>query len=304
MYRVVLDMDPGIDDAIALLLALKSPKLDIAAITTVSGNVNLRKGTTNALRLLEAAGRQIPVYRGASRPARGHRLIRAETIHGRDGLGDAGLPHPRRDAEKIGAREMLVELLKSSKRKEITIVATGPLTNIALLVQSEPSLVKKLDGIFVMGGLYDPMMKGNVSEYSEFNFFSDPESADSVMSYSEKDCPKITAVGLDLTSDASCVVDGKSLAMIRAIGSRESDIARRILDWPVLNYAYFNLHDVFALFALTDPEIFTTEKCNVRVARSGNYRGRCTVTSGSGNVHICRKVNAMKFNQLVLDGLK
>lgn len=304
MYRVVLDMDPGIDDAIALLLALNSPKIDVAAISTVSGNVNVRKGTTNALRIVEAVAKKVPVYMGASHPAGGHNVIRAESIHGRDGLGDAGLAPPKGTAEKMGAREMLVSLLKSSKRKEITIVATGPLTNIAALTQNEPSLVKKLDRIFVMGGLYDPAIRGNVSEYSEFNFFSDPESADRAMRITGKDFPILTAVGLDVTSQPACVIDGKSLAMIRAIGSRTSDIAGKILDWPVLSYSYFNLHDVFALFALIHPEIFTTERCGIRVAHSGNFRGRCTVTSGSGNVHICRKVNVAKFNQLVLDGLR
>jgi inosine-uridine nucleoside N-ribohydrolase len=304
MYRVVLDMDPGIDDAIALLLALNSPKIDVAAITTVSGNVNVRKSTTNALRIVEAIAKKVPVYMGASHPAGSHDVIRAESIHGRDGLGDAGLASPKGTAEKVRAREMLVGLLKSSKRKEITIVATGPLTNIAALIQNEPSLVKKLDRIFVMGGLYDPAIRGNVSEYSEFNFFSDPESADRVMRIAGKDFPTITAVGLDVTSQPACVIDSKSLAMVRAIGSRCSDIAGKILEWPVLTYSNFNLHDVFALFALIHPEIFTTESCSIRVTHLGNFRGRCTVTSGSGNVHICRNVNAMKFNQLVLHGLR
>jgi inosine-uridine nucleoside N-ribohydrolase len=304
MYRVVLDMDPGIDDAIALLLALNSPKIDVAAITTVSGNVNVRKGTTNALRIVEALAKKVPVYMGANHPAASRHTIRAESIHGRDGLGDAGLGMPKTTAEKVRALDMLVSILKSSKRKEITIVSTGPLTNIASLIQKEPSLVKKLDRIFVMGGLYDPTMRGNVSEYSEFNFFSDPESADRVMRIAEKAFPAITAVGLDVTSHPSCVIDGKSLAMIRTIGSRNSDIAGKILDWPVSTYSNFTLHDVFALFALIHPGIFTTEICTVRVTHSGKFRGRCTVTSGSGNIHICRKVNAMKFNELVIDGLK
>lgn len=297
-------MDPGVDDAIALLLALNNPDLDIAAITTVSGNVSVQKGTANTLRLVDAVGRTVPVYMGASRPAGKQDVIRAESVHGRDGLGDAELPQGKRAAEKIGAPALLRQLLASSRRKEITILGTGPLTNVAQLIQSEPSLAKKLDRIFVMGGLYDPMIRGNVSEYSEFNFFSDAKSADIVMGGSQKGYPKVTAVGLELTSHPSCVVDGKSLAKIRAIGSKVGDIAGRVLNWPVLTYSYFNLHDVFALFALTHPEMFSTERCSVRVAHSGSFRGRCTVISGVGNVNICRKVNALKFNQMVLDGLK
>jgi inosine-uridine nucleoside N-ribohydrolase len=304
MHRVVLDMDPGIDDAIALLLALNDPGIEVAAIATVSGNVNLEKGTANALRILQSMSRRIPVYKGASRPAGGKSLVRAESVHGSDGLGDAGIDLPRRRAEKIRALQMMVELLESAKRKEISIVATGPLTNIAVLSEKEPSLIRRLDRIFVMGGLYDPSVRGNVSEYSEFNFFFDPESADKVMGTSVKQYPAITAAGLDVTSHPGCAVDGKSLKMIRSIGTRASDIASKILNWPVLTYSYFNLHDVFALFALTHPEIFVTERCSVRVAHDGNFRGRCNVASGKGNVSVCTKVNVPKFNQFVLDGLR
>ena len=302
--RVVLDMDPGIDDAVALLLALNNPKVEVSAITTVSGNVNLKKGTTNALRLVEALSRKVPVYMGASRPAHGKNPPRAESVHGRDGLGDAGLPMPRRSAEKVSAVDMMVDMLKSSKRKEISLVATGPLTNVAALAEREPTLIRKLDRIFVMGGLYDSAVRGNVTEYSEFNFFSDAESADNVLGMSGKEFPAITAAGLDVTSHAACVVDGRSLSMICGIESKAAVLACKMLKLPVLTYSYFNLHDVFALFALTNPEIFATESCSVRVAPSGNFRGRCTVTSGGGNVHICRKVNPIKFNQLVLDGLR
>ncbi len=302
MYRVVLDMDPGIDDAIALLLALNDPGVELAAITTVSGNVSLHKATLNALRIVEAASRRVPVFMGASRPAGGKKSIRAQSVHGSDGLGDAGLDQPTRGAEKIGAVDMLIGLLKSSKRKEISIVATGPLTNIATLVEKEPSLLGKVDRIFVMGGLYDPQAKGNVTEHAEFNFFSDAKSADRVMS--SKNIPLITAAGLEVTSHPSCRVDARALEKIHAFESRMSSLAHRILRWPVLTYSYFNLHDVFAFFALVHPEIFTTELCSVRVSHSGKYRGRCSVTSGGGNVLVCRRVVTTRFNQLVLEGLK
>jgi inosine-uridine nucleoside N-ribohydrolase len=256
------------------------------------------------LRLIEAADKNIPVYMGAEYPTGNLEPIRAESVHGTDGLGDAGIPGPKRVAENKRALEFFKELLESSKRKEITIVATGPLTNVAKLIQTAPSLAKNIDCIFVMGGLYDPTVRGNVTEYAEFNFFSDPKSADAVVGAVGKDCPRITAVGLEVTSLPSCVVDGKSLAMIRSIGSKLGEVAGKILNWPVLTYSYFNLHDVFALFALIHPQLFTTESCKVRVAHSGNFRGRCTVTSGGGSTVICRNVNAAKFNQLVLDGLR
>jgi inosine-uridine nucleoside N-ribohydrolase len=257
----------------------------------------------NALRILEAAGKEIPVYMGASRPAGSHAIVRAESMHGRDGLGNAGLARPKGKAEKTSALAFMIDLLKISRRKEVTIVATGPLTNIAQLARAEPSLFRNVAGIYVMGGLYNPKVRGNVSKHSEFNFFSDPFSADTVMGASARSFPQITAVGLEVTGLSSCAVDAKFLSMIRAAGSRTSDIAARILGWPVHTFSYFNLHDVFALFALMHPRIFATQKCMVNVAHSGNYRGRCTVKPGVGNVRICRQVDSGKFNRLVLDGL-
>lgn len=304
MKRVVLDMDPGIDDAIALLLAINSPVIEVAAVTTVSGNVSIRKGTKNALRVLEAMSTKVPVYMGASHPEKRRPLIRAEDFHGSDGLGEAALGETKIRAEKMRALDMFTELLKSSKRNEITIVATGPLTNIANLVAKEPSLVKKLDRILLMGGLYDPSVRGNVTEYSEFNFFSDAESADRVMRMSGNGCPDITAVGLELTSDPLCIIDKNALAKICEIGGKTSEIACKILRWPVRTHSYFNLHDVFALFALIHPEIFLTEACSIRVAHTGQFRGMCRVIAGEGKVHVCRKVDQLKFNQFVLDGLK
>src|ERR1044071_4077839 len=113
MKRVVLDMDPGVDDAMVLLLALNDPEVEVAGITTVSGNVSLRKGTTNALRLLQAVARNERVYMGASRSKTPGTIVRAESAHGDDGLGNCGLPLPRRRPEKTGAPEMMLELLKS-----------------------------------------------------------------------------------------------------------------------------------------------------------------------------------------------
>ncbi|HKU50661.1 MAG TPA: nucleoside hydrolase [Nitrososphaera sp.] len=312
-------MDPGIDDAVALLLALNSPKLEIAAITTVSGNVGVRKVTRNALRLVQSMSSPVPVYMGASRPAGlgSGRPTRAESIHGRDGLGNSHLPKPERSAEKLNAVEMMAELLKSSRRKEISVVATGPLTNLAMLIMNEPSLARKLGGIYVMGGLYDPAARGNVTKYAEFNFYSDAPSADLVMRFACKTGTPVVASGLELTSRAECAVDSKSLQAICAIGSSPSNIACRILRWPVRIHSFFNLHDVFALFAMLHPDIFTTEKCSISVVHSGRFRGRCKVVvaaphggknnnnnDNNNNIHVCKSVNTLKFNQLVLDGLR
>jgi len=303
--KVVLDMDPGVDDAIALLLALNNPELEVVAVTTVSGNVNVGKATSNALRIIEASGKYTSVYRGAGRPLNKRRHpIHAESLHGTDGLGNSHLTIPRLRAEKTEAVNMLIELLSTHKRNEISIVATGPLTNIAMLLENEPSAGQTLNRIFVMGGIYDALTRGNVTEHAEFNFYSDPEAAEIVMSTANKKPLTVVASGLDVTSSPACAIRNNELAMICSIKSRIADLACRILQYPVRTYSYFNLHDVFALFSLVHPEIFKMKRCGVRVSSSGNFSGRCVVASGKANVLVCKKVNHAKFNEFLLDGLR
>lgn len=298
--KVVLDMDPGVDDAVALLLALHNPHLEVLAVTTVSGNVSLRKATANALKIMQASGKHVPVYMGASRPLGGRRPVHAEGIHGSDGLGNSNLPAARQRPEKTGAVKMLADLIKTHRRKEVSMVATGPLTNVAMLFKSEPSLVARLDRIFVMGGVYDPSVEGNVTRYAEFNFYCDPEAADIVM----KDGRAIVSSGLDVTCDPACAVDAEMLAAISSAKSKSADLACRILQHPVSRYSQFNLHDVFALFSLLYPEIFKMERCSVRVDCS-KTRGRCIVTpSDRGNVLACKKVDSVRFKEHLVDGLR
>ena len=309
--KVVLDMDPGIDDAITLLLALNNPAVHVLAVTTVSGNVNVSKATLNALRVIEASGKYSPpVYKGAARPLN-KRLhpIHAESVHGTDGLGISNLPAPQLiRPQKTKAVDKLLELISTHKRGEISIVATGPLTNIAMLLQKEPSAANKLNKIFVMGGIYDNgLTNGNVTKYAEFNFYCDPEAAQIVMDSSHKKKPlTVVASGLDVTNSLECAVEKNALELICSIRTEISDIACRILQYPVHTFSYFNLYDVFALFSLVHPQIFKMDRCSVRVcSRLQKFRGRCTVACGrKGNVLICKEVNHTKFNEILFDGLK
>jgi inosine-uridine nucleoside N-ribohydrolase len=307
--KVVLDMDPGIDDAMALLLALNNSRLEILAVTTVSGNVNVDKATLNALKIIEAAGSacgQAPVYRGAGRPLNKRRhLVYSEDIHGKNGIGNVDpSPQLRAKEEKTSAVDKLVELLSSHKKKEISIVATGPLTNIAMLLQREPSAAKKLNQLYIMGGIYDNgLTKGNVTEHTEFNFFCDPEAAKIIMDNAERKGLSIIASGLDITSTSACAVRNDELGMICSIRSKIANIACKILQYPLRNYSFFNLHDVFALFSLLYQEIFRTQRCRVRVYTSGRHRGKCVVSYGKGNVQVNRQVDSVRFNKYLLDGL-
>jgi inosine-uridine nucleoside N-ribohydrolase len=296
MYmKVVLDIDPGIDDAIELLLALNNPDLEVLAVTTVSGNVSLRKATANALRIIEASGKSVLVYPGAPRPMK-RTAVHAGDMHGADGLGEIDLPLPARRPEKTHALDILSELSRTHRKKEINILATGPLTNIGSLFSKDPSLAKDLR-IFVMGGIYDQATKGNVSKYAEFNFYADPEAADIVMSSGVP----IVASGLDVTTVPDCTVGSEMFSRICSSKRPIGHLACRLLAYPMRKFGHFHLHDVFALFSLLHPEMFAMAKIGVRVDTK-RFRGRCMLTQG-GNVRVCKKVDHKMFSRHLLGGL-
>ncbi len=174
---VILDVDPGVDDALAILLALRSEELEVRALTVVNGNVPLNLGVENALKVLELAGRgDIPVYEGAERPLR-RDAVHAKAFHGETGLGEAVLPAP-----SISAHGDAVDFLRFALRAEpgaVTVIGLGPLTNLALAEQDDPGILQCANEIVVMGGaLQSP---GNVAPHSEFNFFVDPDAARAVI---------------------------------------------------------------------------------------------------------------------------
>ncbi len=174
---VILDTDPGVDDALALMLALRSPELDVLGICTVSGNVPVAVGTCNALKVLGLLKRlNVPVYQGADKPLK-RDPVYATAVHGEDGLGGAVLPNPEIKATD-GAVDFLIETI-SARPHEITLIAVGPLTNLALAEQHMPGILKKTKRIIVMGGaISEP---GNVTPTAEFNFFADPHAAQIVV---------------------------------------------------------------------------------------------------------------------------
>ncbi len=188
---VILDVDPGVDDALAILLALRSPEVDLTGITTVCGNVAIEQASTNVLRVLELMDRtDIPLYAGADRPLKGKQVY-AGYVHGKTGLGEASLPPPSATANS-DAVGYLVESI-SSRPQELTVVALGPLTNLALAEAREPGIFSKTRGVIIMGGaLFVP---GNVTPVAEFNFFVDPHAAHQVLQLDAN----LTLVPLDVT---------------------------------------------------------------------------------------------------------
>src|SRR3954447_2938806 len=189
---VIIDCDPGHDDAMALLLALASPELELSAVTTVAGNQTLEKVTANAIRVLDVVGADaIPVAAGADRPLI-HPAGVASDVHGESGLDGPDLPGPSREPEPIHAVELMARKLRERPH---TLIPVGPLTNVALLLAVHPELASRIERVVLMGGAYGI---GNVTPEAEFNLWCDPEAAHRVFSAGLD----VTLVGLDMTHQA------------------------------------------------------------------------------------------------------
>ena len=187
--NVIIDCDTGVDDALALLLALRSPSLNVLGITTVAGNVPLNKVVRNTLVVVEQSGNTVPVYQGANKALMGVSET-AEYAHGSDGLGDVGFPDPSLAKNSEHAVDYLVRTYKESE-EPIDLVTLGPLTNIAMALQREPGIGKRINSIVMMAGGID---SGNSTAAAEFNIWVDPEAADIVF---RSDIPKKTMVSLE-----------------------------------------------------------------------------------------------------------
>jgi purine nucleosidase len=217
MRRFLIDTDTASDDAVAILMALRHPDVRVEALTVVSGNVGLDQAVQNALYTVELCGADVPVHAGASKPMM-RSLDMADYVHGADGMGDCGLPlHGRTPTPGRGA-DVIVDTILSAPG-EITLVALGPLTNVALAVLRAPEIVDAVSRVVVMGGtgVHGP---GNVSAMAEYNFWADPEAAQIVV----RSGLPLELVGWDI-SIGSAVVDADRHARMAAIGTRYSEFA-------------------------------------------------------------------------------
>jgi purine nucleosidase len=213
-HRVIIDTDPGIDDAVAILLAMASPEIEILGLVTVAGNVSLATTTKNALKLCELGGRtDIPVFAGADRPLI-RRLETAEHIHGTTGMDGADLPEPKKRAETYSGIDWLINTLLHAEPKSITLVVLGPQTNIALALRHAPEIRAAIREVVVMGGATQAA-GGNVTPYAEFNIFVDPDAAAEVFG-----AVPVTLVSLDVARKV--IGSEKRLARLRANGNAPS----------------------------------------------------------------------------------
>jgi inosine/uridine nucleosidase len=272
--RIVVDTDPGIDDALALFFALAAPEVQLEAVTTVSGNVSVDLTTRNALAVLELAGRgAIPVARGADRP-----LIRpavyAEHVHGRNGVGDVALPEPQREPVALHAVETLIQTIQGAPG-EITLVALGPLTNLALAVRREPRIAEGVREVVIMGGAL--RVPGNVSPAAEFNIYADPHAAQIVF---HAGWP-IRLVSLDVTQQT--VMSREQFAALAATGHPVTRSIQAMTDFYFDEFAAprgvdsFSMHDPLCLAAAIHPDLIEWRRAIVDVELTGALTAGATV---------------------------
>ncbi|GAA3394724.1 nucleoside hydrolase [Cryptosporangium minutisporangium] len=269
---VILDVDTGVDDALALLLAVRSPSLDVRGVTCVAGNTGLEPVVANTLRVLDVAGAppDLPVAAGARRPLldpRLHTPQTAEHVHGADGLADLGLTDSSRALDPRPAVELLRDLLLGSD-VPITLVPLAPMTNIALLLRSYPEVRPKIEQIVLMGGAVNG---GNVTAAAEFNVFVDPEAAAIVF-----------GAGVPLTMYGLDVFYSVRVAEADAADMAASDVSSARLAGQLLRYRMAGrdsaeIGDAGAVAAVIAPEGLLTEALPVRVELDGQYTRGCTV---------------------------
>jgi inosine-uridine nucleoside N-ribohydrolase len=267
--RILIDCDPGHDDAIALLLALASPELDVVGVTTVAGNQTLEKTTANAIRVLDFAGRDdVPVAAGAERPLVRQAYV-AAYVHGETGLDGPDLPPPQRDALPMHAVELLAETIRQHDGA-VTLVPTGPLTNVALLLALHPDA--RPERIVLMGGA---IAEGNVTPAAEFNIWADPEAAERVFSSGID----TTMVGLDVTHKALFTkqheqrLEGRTGEMVRALLGFYGEFHRKQYGWEGSP-----IHDAVAVAHVANHQLVQTVERGVRVDTGGELsRGRTYV---------------------------
>jgi len=288
---IVIDCDPGHDDAIAILLALASPEVELRGIVTVAGNQTVDKTTRNALKVLELAGRaDIPVVRGAAAPLR-RPLRTAAHVHGESGLDGPDLPEPSATPSDADPADWL--------EPGVVLVATGPLTNVARLVQRGV----RIERIVWMGGA---IAEGNITPAAEFNAFVDPEAAAAVFGSGID----LTMVGLDVTHKALFTrAHADRLRRTGRAGRVVAELSDFFQRFHEERYGFDGspIHDAMAVAHVVDPSLLETVHCNVEIETASRFcDGRTVVdrwhtTSGTRNAHVGVDVDAARFLDLLHD---
>ncbi|HET8980253.1 MAG TPA: nucleoside hydrolase [Solirubrobacteraceae bacterium] len=301
MTAIILDCDPGHDDAMALLLAVAAPELRLLGVTTVAGNQSLPKTTANAIRILDHAGRaDIPVAAGASRPLV-RELRAAPEVHGESGLDGPVLPPPSRAPEPRHAIDWMARTL-AAEPEPVTLIATAPLTNVALLLARHPEAQEQLARVVLMGG---SIGAGNVTPAAEFNIWTDPEAARRVFTSGIE----VTMVGLDVTHRALMTrAHAQALAQSGAAGRLVADLYAFYVRYHDRTYGWPGapVHDPVAVAHVIDPTLLEIRHCGVAVdTTDGLARGATHVdlhgeAGWTPNCHVAVGIDSERFFDLLI----
>jgi purine nucleosidase len=320
--RVIIDTDPGTDDAMAIMLALNSPEFKVEALTVVPGNVVAEQGLENALKIVSLANRcDIPVAAGARHPLN-QKLITAELWHGKNGLADIELPASKCKADPRFGPDLLIELVHKYPH-EITLIPVGPLTNIALAVSKDPSIAPLVKEVVIMGG---SISGGNVNAAAEANIYNDPEAAAIVF---KAGWPSLTMVGSDIGERT--LFTQHQLEQLQSAPGPQSDFIAAIAKYLLGLAQKFGdvgtaMYDPLAVGVALDPSIVTTEAMHVDVETRGEFTRGETVANRKGyvernvlhgdryliealdpvapNARVCVGVNAGRFLELFVGRIK
>ena len=270
MTKIIIDTDPGIDDAMAIFYAAAAEDIDLLGLTAIFGNVTVDTATRNALRLVEAAGLDIPVARGADKPLEMPHIKPSAHVHGDEGFGDIPAMTPKGKAVDETAAEVLVRMAREHKG-ELVLCPIGPLTNIALAIQADPEFASNVDRIVLMGGSYKE--GGNITPFAEANIYHDPHAAEVVFASSAT----VEMVGLDVTHQILCTKEDFA-AMAEAapkLGGMLQDMSHFYLKFyeTVGKFDGCSLHDPAAVIACTHPHLFTPEPVAITVVTEGEEIG-------------------------------
>jgi purine nucleosidase len=305
--RIIIDTDPGQDDAVAILLALGSAEIEVVGITAVAGNVPLKLTEKNARKICELAARpDIKVFSGAIRPLM-RELVTAEEVHGQTGLNGPQLPEPEMKLQEQHAVDFIVETLMREESGAVTLCALGPLSNIALALIREPKIAPRIREIVLMGGGF--FEGGNVTPAAEFNIYVDPHAADIVL----RSGIPIVMMPLDVTHKA--LTTSKRIAAIRALGTKVGQAVADMLEF----FERFDeekygtdggpLHDPCVIAYLIRPELFKGRACNVTVETASELTMGMTVvdwwrvTSRPKNAFVMRDIDHDGFFALLTERL-
>ncbi len=319
--RVIIDTDPGVDDAMAILLALNSPELRVEALTVVPGNVEGRQGLENALKLVSLAGRcDITVAGGAHHPLN-QKLITAQFWHGKNGLAGVELPTSKCTADPRFGPDLIIELVHKYPH-EVTLIPVGPLTNIALAVSKDPSIVPLVKDIVIMGG---SITGGNVNGAAEANIYNDPEAAAIVFNAGWM----VTTVGSDVGERT--LITRKYLGELQSLHGPQSDFIAKLADFYLTRseksgYQGAAMYDPLAVGAVIDPSVVTLKEMHVDVETKGEFTRGETVANRMGsnennvlhgdhyeiegaidlkpNARVCLASDAERFLQLFISRIK